>query len=323
MIKEIKMKKNLVYTAVFCLLLFSACEKEAEHTAPQLSITDYITRSPELKLLHAAMLRTQIDTAFANGGNYTFFAPVDSAFISAGLTLDKIQAYDPVALGNILKYHIAIGRIDGNELLGFFRQDLFTLYTPQNPIITKNYYGIFINGNKVLHANIPAANGVIQEIGQIIQPQKGHLLEVLKAAPDLTYMSAFFDEYEPARSLLLNNRVTLLAPTDEAWKAYGFATLQDFQQADMDFLYNKIIIYYIGGGDYGGLGGGLFTSEFMGGFRFTALDRSVFSNMMFTDDGFHIISISNLRNTNLIRPNIPAVNGSLHVMDQVHFNPGN
>jgi uncharacterized surface protein with fasciclin (FAS1) repeats len=316
------MPKYLIYTAALCLSLFSACKKEAEHAEPLLSLTEYIAQSPELTLLHAAMQRTHMDTAFVNGGNFTFFTPVDSAFIRAGLTLDKIQAYDPVALSNILKYHIGIGRINGTELLGFFKMPLFTLYTAQDPMLTKNYYGIFVNGNKVMHADIQVANGVVQEIGQVMIPPIGNLLEVLKAQPDLTYMSAFFDLYEPARTILLNNRITLLAPSDEAWKAYGFATLEAFRQADMGFLYDKIIGYYIGGGDAGN-GGGLFTSDFMGGYRYFPYDRATHSStMVFTDDGVSLMSTANIRNTKLIRINIPAIGGSLHVMDQVHFITG-
>lgn len=292
--------------------VFISCSKDQPVRTPDNpTILQYIGKAPELSLLNAAIRRVPLDSAFSTGGPFTFFAPTDSAFQVAGLTLDKINQLDTAVLGGILRYHIARGRINGDELFGFFSEDLACLHPLYQPTIIKNYYGIFLNGAKVTRANIVAADGVVQELGRVVLPPTGDALQTIAAQPDLTYMTAFFNTMSTARSLLLNNQVTLLAINDSAWKKYGFATLDRFNQEDTNFLYQTFIGYCINKGPH-------FTPEFLGGFTLRAADVNSNNSVPIAIDGLHIQG----QTATLARNDIRATNGVVDVVNQVFF-PGN
>lgn len=304
-----------------------ACKKDESPRTPAItSIVQYIRNTPELNMLKTAVERAHADTLFDKGGPYTFFAPTDSAFLKAGWTIDKINAYDPSALSLILRYNIAQGRINSTELFGFFTEDLLVLHPTYRPSITKNYHGIYFNGAKVIKADIVAGEGVIHELDRLILPPVGNILEAIEAQPDLTYMSSFFNRMITARDLILNNQVTILAPTDSAWKVYGIASPEDFSKRDTSFLYDNFIRFCIQAGPH-------FSSEFLDGFNlfgFSSPFGNPFDHIILiaeTDNGLLGVypgssgQVGNLTPPALIRTDITGANGVLHVLDQVFLNP--
>jgi uncharacterized surface protein with fasciclin (FAS1) repeats len=150
-----KMKINnqwyIAITMFFLSLFFvTSCKKEntEQFNKPQQTVFQYISTNKNLSLYQAALKRAGMYNAetFSTGGPFTVFAPVDSAFISAGLTLDSINKYNPQALALVLKYNIAYGKISSTSLVGFYAQDVPSQNPTYKPRITKNYYGIFFDG---------------------------------------------------------------------------------------------------------------------------------------------------------------------------------
>ncbi|MCX6219338.1 fasciclin domain-containing protein [Spirosoma sp.] len=141
-----------------------------------------IQTNPNLTLLTAAVNRVAASnpTLLATLSNdastnlVTIFAPNDAAFRSAGYTdLAAINAVNLQTLTNLLLYHVMSGVIFSNQ----FQTGTFnTLLSGNRLTILSTANLLTIKGNKntttatVKQGNIPATNGVIHIIDQVLLP---------------------------------------------------------------------------------------------------------------------------------------------------------
>jgi uncharacterized surface protein with fasciclin (FAS1) repeats len=363
----------LYRSRIGCLVLLCAfsCTKQQSYpaTANLPTLTQYVQQDTTLNLLTLALQRAGLDSVLGSGGPYTLFAPTDSAFLSAGLTAAVITAYDPQALRNILSYHLIKGRIGSATIVGFVSDTATSLNARYSPVVTQNYFGLFINGIHVTQGNIGLADGILHKIGQIAFPPAGNLLQVLDSLPNarlaayiyrqsvllngfMTVPAAIFsgaliiDGFDPGGYPLYTS-VTLLIPTDAAFKAAGYNSIADL--AGMDTVTRTSLI------SSGVLYGSLFTSDLMGGrwvgqirnpyqaapgvttLRSLAIDGS-FNNDYSTgppypyalfnqngsyeigNDGLSFYGNGILTPPMIIQPNIVTTTGVIHLTNQV-FTP--
>jgi uncharacterized surface protein with fasciclin (FAS1) repeats len=225
------------------MLLLTSCFKKNEAVnIARPSILQYIAQTSSLSLLNAAIQRVRLDTAMASGGPFTFFAPSDSAFQAAGITLDSINRMDAGKLLRILEYEVVNGRVSSTDVPGFLKQQFTGLHPLYSPFISKNYYGIFINGITVTHGNIEMGDGVVQVTGRVAFPPAGSQLAMLDQSTDMKFFAALVrhvyslyllmanpdpNSYYSGLSLWQSQTSffgnTMLVPTDSAFKAYGYA----------------------------------------------------------------------------------------------------
>ena len=280
----------------FLLLMVNACNKKDYNATPaQPSLITFIGQENNLSIFRAALKRTGLDSILNSGGPYTIFAPADSAFTAAGLTADVVNNYDKQALRNILSFHIIPGRIGSATVTGFISDSMQSLNANYSPIITQNYYGLFLNGVKIIKGNIVTTDGVLHEINAVSFPPANNLLQTLDRLPN-TKMAAyifhkslpmsifatdpgqFFKKLGPNESgfqLQMNtggityNSCTFLIPSDDAFKKYGYTQPSDLDQLDSASRNNLLVT--------GILMGSLFTSDFVGG-RYVGGDPSATVN---------------------------------------------
>src|SRR5262249_22780990 len=155
------------------ITLALSCTKH-QALPPVTTLVSQINSDTQLVILNAAVKRLQLDTAFSSGGPYTLFAPVDSAFLAAGITVQTINELSLDSLRQMVGYHIVYGRISSTDLLGFLRKRLRSL-ARYEPFISKNYYGIYINGIHVREGNISCVDGVLHKIEGVSKPPRGNL----------------------------------------------------------------------------------------------------------------------------------------------------
>jgi uncharacterized surface protein with fasciclin (FAS1) repeats len=275
------MKKIISYTCI--LLLLAACTKKVGPGNPsRSSILQFIAQTPSLSLLDSAIGRVRLDTAMSSGGPYTFFAPSDSAFLQAGITLDSIQTMDPQWLLAMLEYEIVNGRISGADVPGFFKSQFSCLHPLYQPFVTKNYYGIFINGIPISNPDNELGDGVVQVTSRVAIPPVGSQLQEMQQSKDMLFFAAlvhqvyFFGRLfsSPSPVFVYYQGVgepasygsTVLVPTDSAFKAFGYpdsmslvndsATLMGYE-GNNGYVAGLLIPYIFSGFD--------FTSDFLGG----------------------------------------------------------
>ncbi len=108
-------------------------------------------------------------------GQYTVFAPTDDAFnallTAQGLTIGQLVS-DPVALANILKYHVLGGKYDSVALTGIANSGTPSLPTLNGATVTFSLQNgaLFVNQAQVITPDIQAVNGVIHVIDQVLLP---------------------------------------------------------------------------------------------------------------------------------------------------------
>ncbi len=132
------------------------------------SVVDIIVGSAVHETLEAAVIAAGLVDALSVEGNFTVFAPTDSAFaaLPEGL-LDTLLADPAGDLTNILLYHVLGARVPSDSL-----SDGQTATTLQGTDITVTIdsNGVFINEAMVIITDIEADNGIVHVIDAVLVP---------------------------------------------------------------------------------------------------------------------------------------------------------
>src|SRR5205085_170457 len=96
--------------------------------------------------------------------------------------------------------------------------------------VTRNASGVYINGVKVVTPDIAASNGVIHVIEKVLMPPAGNLVQVASADTTFSYLVAAVVRASTgttnvAAALSANSILTVFAPTNNAFRKAGFATI--------------------------------------------------------------------------------------------------
>ena len=120
------------------------------------------------------LLKAAVEAGLANtlseDGPFTVFAPTDSAFekLPDEVIISLLKKENKDKLVNILKFHVISGSYPSDKL------PLLPLKTlnGQDVNFKVDDGDIFINGAKILKANIKASNGIIHVIDGVLTPPK-------------------------------------------------------------------------------------------------------------------------------------------------------
>lgn len=175
----------------FCILILAGCGNRKEHIEEkedvefdgnvvgeeerrearmsQGSIYEVVNDFKSLKLLEDAMRSTGLDTALAQGGPYTFFAPSDKALE----TMDKLrentlpESIDNEELRRILLHHVAKGSYTAADLVNM--SGVATL-DGDSLKIGKTDNEVTIESASIIFADRPAENGYVHIIDSVLVP---------------------------------------------------------------------------------------------------------------------------------------------------------
>lgn len=128
------------------------------------TIAEVLSEDGRFTNLLGALEATGLAETFAGAGNYTVFAPVDSAFEGVGeLGLTEAQ------LRSILLFHVVGDTLTRDQLA---TDDLVPTLSNGRPIFVNRDGSTILNlsGARVQTYNIPASNGVIHVIDRIMIP---------------------------------------------------------------------------------------------------------------------------------------------------------
>lgn len=145
-------------------------QENVQDDVSQKDVVKVAVASPDHTTLVAALKQAEYVDDISNAGPFTVFAPTNAAFdkLPAG-TVDGLMKDDKKAdLQNILEYHVALGVFKENMLqdgqqIGQANGDNIT--------ISKSADGkIKINGKANVIAAIPASNGLVYVIDEVLLP---------------------------------------------------------------------------------------------------------------------------------------------------------
>ncbi len=131
------------------------------------------SNNPLLKTLTAAVsgkLNSKVQlTQTLNGGQYTIFAPVDSAFakLSAKKMASLKKSKNAVALTKLLTYHVVVGQLDSKDVVGSQ-----TTVEGGKVKVTGSAGKLKVNGANVICGGVRTANATIYLIDTVLTPPK-------------------------------------------------------------------------------------------------------------------------------------------------------
>ena len=310
------MKRKTFFKFIFSAILFSgftltSCKKDDAAPA-QKSIVELAASTPDLSYLAAAVTRAGLAATLSGSGTFTVFAPTNDAFIAAGFpTIDAINAADPSALSAILLYHTLGSIVKASDVPAGPNAAVATLNT-KSIYVTSNSRGVFVNGTPVVTADVLASNGVVHIIGKVLIPPAGNIVETAQSVPDLSYLVAAIlrastGSTDVAAVLSGTGPFTVFAPTNDAFIAAGFATIDDINATDPDALAG-ILTYHV-------LNGWVFSSDLSEGLTPTMLNGGTVNITL--SGGAKVKGKSNESGSNIIATDVVTTNGAVHLIDQV------
>ncbi|MEO0541296.1 MAG: fasciclin domain-containing protein [Cyanobacteria bacterium P01_A01_bin.105] len=146
-----------------------------------LTVVEVAGSSTAFETLTAALDAADLTESLSGEGPFTVFAPTDEAF--AALPEGTLEALllpeNQATLVQILTYHVVPGAVVSTDL----ETESDTVTTVEGSDITLSVInnGLYVNEAAVLLADVPASNGVVHVINQVILPPE---LLVQHAAPD-------------------------------------------------------------------------------------------------------------------------------------------
>lgn len=245
-------KKTIPFFSLLAILGMSSCIKDDAGQGTDFDnnkINLVVADNFNLSAFSAALRRSGLDKDLQKGdGPYTLLAPSDLAFNTAGYgTPTAVLSANAASISSIATYHTLDGRYELNKLPYLFNQELRSrggkMYAThwikgQDTVLT-------INGSRVLSTNIPASNGLIQVINQVLTPYRHDRLgDAVSAESDVTL---FFQALKTSGVLETINGTgpyTIFAPNNTAMIAKGYSTVQQILNTDTQEL-KELVNYHI------------------------------------------------------------------------------
>jgi uncharacterized surface protein with fasciclin (FAS1) repeats len=209
----------LFFTAL--TLFTAACNDDngSNATVPQANIAQIVAQNPNLSTLNAALIRTNLTTALSTG-TLTLFAPDNAAFVTAGIT--DVNAVPVTTLDSILKYHV-LGQIVGSTAVP--ASDTVRTLIGRNIFASRNANGVFVNGYTVKQADIPASNGIIHVINNVLIPPTKTIADIAAADTSFSFLVAAVVKVGLLSALQGPGKYTVFAPTNAAFRAAGITDI--------------------------------------------------------------------------------------------------
>jgi uncharacterized surface protein with fasciclin (FAS1) repeats len=271
-------------------------------TAPDYTVVDIVVSSPDHTTLEAAVIAADLAGTLSGDGPFTVFAPTDAAFaaLPEGL-LDTLLADPSGFLTEILLYHV----VGANALsTSLTNGQMIETLNGQKIEVTINDDGVFINGAKVIVADLVAKNGVVHVIDAVLVPEEipATVVDIIVGSEDHTTLEAAVIAADLAGTLSGDGPFTVFAPTDAAFAALPEGLL-DTLLADPSGFLTEILLYHVVGAN------ALSTSLTNGQMIETLNGQKI--EVTINDDGVFI------NGAKVIVADLVAKNGVVHVIDAV------
>ena len=133
------------------------------------NIVDVAADTPDLSTLVEAVTAADLAETLQGEGPFTVFAPTNEAFeaLPEGELDRLLEPANQEELANILKYHVVEGEVMSSDLTN--GQKAKTL-EGGSLTVTINGQTVKINDATVATADVPASNGVVHVIDQVLLP---------------------------------------------------------------------------------------------------------------------------------------------------------
>lgn len=164
------MKKFAFALALLVALPFSVNAEDEPK-----DIVDTAVGAKKFTTLVAAVKAAGLVETLKGKGPFTVFAPLDSAFakLPEGTVATLVKPENKKTLTGILTYHVVAGKVMAADAIKVAKGDGKAKTVQGSEIkITLKDGSVYVNGAKVVTADIKCSNGVIHIIDTVIMPPK-------------------------------------------------------------------------------------------------------------------------------------------------------
>ncbi len=306
------LKTKAIAITVVASMLFTACIKDKEIVPVEKTIADVVIESSDFSLLKTALVQANLTSVLAGNGPFTVFAPNNEAFIAAGLETEaKIKAVPVETLKQILLYHVLGQQVPSSSIAMAANTSVKTA-SEVNVFVTKNSSGVFVNGAKVIQADVMASNGIIHVINKVLMPPTGNIVQAAQANPNLSFLVAAVlraseGTTKVAEVLSGAGPLTVFAPTNQAFINAGFANIAAIQAANPATL-TSILTYHV-------VPGRVFSSDLTEGAKPATVNGATLSITL--TGGAKVKGNTNATAAVIAPADMVTTNGVVHVVNQV------
>lgn len=283
-------------------------------TGTVVPFSDYLAATPELSMLRVAVTRAGLGTAL-NAGQITVFAPNNDAFKASGYADEAaINAIAPETLKQILQYHVINDKVDYPA----FPTGVSTIYQTQLPngkvYVYKTSGGVVtVNNATVTKPNQVAVNTVIHIINRVLVPNTLNAVDYAKGNTNLSFFAAAVARAGSAVQTTLSQAsqsgLTVFAPTNDAFKAAGYADIAAINNAEAAKL-ATILTYHV-------LPSSITSPAFTDNSELTTAQGGKV-NVKVSGGKVTVTGKGNGTSaSNITQSDIPLTNGIMHIIDRV------
>lgn len=303
------MKKQIIYTGIalfFGLTVLTSCEKDNEMDAPkatsEMTIAEYAVSDPNFSTLVKALTKANLVNTLNSAGEFTVFAPTNTAFdkLLAELGVMNIDDLSAEQLTPILLYHVIGKEVKSSMIMEGY---VATLSPAQSSYLNLNISlmgGVKLNKNtSVTTADVDVMNGVIHVIDNVLLPPT--VVDHALANENFSILVSAVVKAGLVETLMGNGPFTIFAPTNAAFQSLftqlGISGINDLTAEQL----TPILLYHVVSGN--------------------VRSASLSAGDVQTLNGKISISISPKpsinNNTNIIATDVQASNGVIHAIDKV------
>jgi uncharacterized surface protein with fasciclin (FAS1) repeats len=317
------MRKVLTPRHFFTVLLMAALSvigTSCQYVPPipppnaQNTILQKLASDSRFQYLTVAVARAGLTGVLSDkSAQLTLFAPTDQAFQAAGFpTIESIAKVPAETLKAILLYHVLSGETKSAQIPLASNTSVTTVANKPVFITRTNAGKVFVNGVAVIQKDWDASNGVIHVINRVLIPSVGDIVETAQGNANLSYLVAAVlrasqGTVNVAALLKGTGPLTVFAPTNQAFKNAGFATVDAINAADPAVL-TPILAYHV-------IGARVFSSDLTEGAEPATLNGAKVKITL--AGGPKVKGLGNTTAANIIITDIVTTNGVVHVIDQV------
>ena len=159
----------------FALALLVALPLSVNAEDDPKDIVDTAVGAKKFTTLVAAVKAAGLVETLKGKGPFTVFAPLDSAFakLPEGTVATLVKPESKKTLTGILTYHVVAGKVMAADAIKVAKGDGKAKTVQGSEIkITLKDGSVYVNGAKVVTADIKCSNGVIHIIDTVIMPPK-------------------------------------------------------------------------------------------------------------------------------------------------------
>ncbi len=281
------------------------------------TIVDVAAGNPSFSTLVTAVKAAGLAETLSSKGPFTVFAPTNEAFaaLPKGTVETLLKPENRQLLQKVLTYHVVSGDLMAKDL----KSGKVATVEGNSVNLQVSKTGVKVNNVNVVKADVDANNGVIHVIDKVLLPPDlmpkpptamqptQSVVEIAAGNPSFSTLVTAVKAAGLAETLSGKGPFTVFAPTNAAFAALPKGTVEKLLKPENRDTLRKVLTYHVVSGD-------LMAKDLRSGQVSTVAGSAV------------AVKVQNgkvsVNNANVVKADLDAKNGVVHVIDKVLLPPG-